>query len=321
MSVTILTHADCDGMCAGAIAMSKYPEARVFFTRPTSLLEDLRETKSEKIIICDIALTKQDARQIVAAMAAKDADIYYFDHHIIPKTLKKQDIKKACRSYVHDVNQSASELAYRHYQKDIPRERIWIALYGAIGDYADDTPFVKERILNWDRRALFFEVSTIVLGIKNEEFSSYDAKREIVRVLSEGNNPSDIPGLVKSAKDAVNREFDMYEMLKGISEVSGDVAFVKDKPSFGFRGPAALFTATIRDKPVGMCVHTREGYIDITMRKRSRKYRLNELAEVSAEYVKGSGGGHPEAAGCKIPLDSFQRFLKKLNKEMDKAER
>jgi len=317
MSVTILTHADCDGMCAGAIAMAKYPKADVFFTRPTSFLDDLRNADSETIIICDIALTKQDARQIVAAMAAKGAKIYYFDHHVIPPTVRESEIRKACTTYAHNTDESASELIYRHYQKDIPRERVWIALYGAIGDYADDTPFAKERLRNWDRRALYFEVSTIVLGIKNDEFSSYDAKRRIVKVLSQGNNPSDIPGLVKSAKEAVNREFDLYEMLKGIAQASGEVAYVMDKPSFGFRGPAALFSATIKDKPVGMCVHTRESYIDITLRSRSRKYRLNELASTASEHVKGSGGGHPEAAGCKIPLGTFERFLKKFNKEME----
>ncbi len=316
MSVTILTHADCDGICAGAIAMSKYPKANVFFTRPTSFLEDLRNVESKTIIITDIALTKRDARQIVAAMAAKESDIHYFDHHIIPSTVREGEIRKVCTTYAHKTDESASELIYRHYQKDIPRERVWIALYGAIGDYADDTPFAKERILNWDRRALFFEVSTIVLGIKNEHFSTYDAKRRMVKVLSQGNNPSDIPGLVKSAKEAVNREFDLYEMLKGISQVSGEVAYVMDKPSFGFRGPAALFSATIKDKPVGMCVHTRDNYIDITIRSRSRKYKLNELASTASEHVKGSGGGHPEAAGCKIPLGTFEKFLKKFNREM-----
>ena len=109
----------------------------------------------------------------------------------------------------------------------------------------------------------------------------------------------------------------MYEMMKNIVLASGDVAYVKDKPSFGFRGPAALFSATIKNKPVGMCVHTRDRYIDITMRSREKKYKLNELASNASEYVKGSGGGHPEAAGCKIPLGTFNKFLKRLNKEMN----
>jgi single-stranded-DNA-specific exonuclease len=312
MKTTILTHADCDGMCAGAVALSRFPDANVFFTKPVSLYHDLLNTKADRIIITDIALTKHDAPSIIKLFGEKK-EILYFDHHIAPKNIRKQDIAKRTKVFLHEMDTSSSELIYRYYQKEIPRERVWIAIYGAIGDYSDDTEFVRERILNWDRRALFFEVSTIVLGIKNEEFEGYDSKRRIVRTLARGDNPSDVPGLVKSAKEAVNREFDLYEIIKRKAKVFGKIAYTKDLPSFGFRGPSALFAATARGKPLGLYVHTRERYIDITMRSRV-KLKLNELAEEAAEAVHGSGGGHTEAAGAKIPLGSFKTFLEKLDK-------
>ena len=62
MKTTILTHADCDGLCAGAIALAKFPDADVFFTKPVSFLYDFRDTKAERIVICDIALTKSHAK-------------------------------------------------------------------------------------------------------------------------------------------------------------------------------------------------------------------------------------------------------------------
>jgi RecJ-like exonuclease len=314
MGTTILTHADPDGICAGAIALSRFPDANVFFTKPVSLLRDLGKVDPDnKIVIADIALTRRDAPGIVKLFKEKK-DILYFDHHVIPRTIKKQDIEKNVNVYCHELGVSASELIYRYYQKDIPRERVWIAIYGAIGDYSDDTPFVEERMLNWDRRALFFEVSTISLGIKNEQFEGYDAKRSIVKTLAKGENPSDIPGFVKSAKEAVNREFDLYDIIKKKAEISGKIAYIKDLPSFGFRGPSALFAATARDKPLGLYVHTRDGrYVDITMRSRITDLKLNELAEDAAEAVDGSGGGHSGAAGAKIPIGTFKEFLEKLN--------
>jgi len=312
LNTTILTHADCDGMCAGAVALARFPNANVFFTKPVSLYHDLLNTEAGRIIITDIALTKRDAPRILE-LFGKKKEILYFDHHIIPKSIKKQDIVKRIKVFLHEENTSSSEMVYKYYQKDIPRERVWIAIYGAIGDYSDDTEFVRERILNWDRRALFFEVSTIVLGIKNDEFEGYDAKRRIVKTLARGENPSDIPGLVKSAKEAVNREFDLYEIIKKKAKTFGNIAYTKDLPSFGFRGPSALFAATAREKPLGLYAHTREKYIDVTMRSRT-KLKLNELAEDAAEAVSGSGGGHPEAAGAKIPVGSFNTFLKKLDK-------
>ncbi len=316
---TILTHADPDGICAGAVALSRFPGSRVFFTRPTSFYSDLLHTESQRIVITDIALTKQDAPRIVSLLKQKKhdgAEILYFDHHTIPPTVSKTSVKNSLTLYVHSKRASASELIYRHYMTDIPRERVWIAIYGAIGDYADDTPFVMERMMNWDRRALFFEVSAICLGIKNEEFSGYDAKRRMVRTLARGDNPSDIPGLVRSAKNAVNREFELYEIIKDKAQSHGRVAYVKDVPSFGFRGPSALFAATVRDSRLGICAHTRERYVDITMRTRDYSLKLNVLADRAAEKVGGSGGGHAAAAGAKIPKGTFRKFLDELNRQM-----
>lgn len=312
MKTIILTHGDCDGICAGAIAQAKYPGADVFFTKPVSLFHDLTNVDADKIVITDIALTKRDA-PMIADLFQEKGEILYFDHHVLPKTVKKSEILKGTEVFIHDTDSSASELIYRHYMKDIPRERVWIAIYGAIGDYSDDTEFVKERMLNWDRRALFFEVSTIVLGTKNERFEGYNAKRRIVKTLANGGNPSDIPGLVQSAKNAVNREFDLYGIVKRKAKTFGKIAYIKDLPSFGFRGPSALFSATARDKPLGLYVHKRDRYVDITMRSRI-KLKLNELAEDAAESVGGAGGGHSEAAGAKIPLGTFNKFLEKLNK-------
>jgi single-stranded-DNA-specific exonuclease len=316
---TILTHADPDGMCAGAIALSRFPGSTVFFTRPTSLYPDLLHTESPRIVITDIALTKQDAPGIAKLLRERKqsgTEILYFDHHMIPPTVSKASLRSALTTYVHARNSSASELIYRHYMSDIPRERVWLALYGAIGDYADNTPFARSRIRSWDRRALFFEVSTISLGIKNDEFANYDAKRRIVRTLARGDNPSDVPGLVKSAKRAVNREFELYELIKDKAQTYGKVAYVKDVPSFGFRGPSALFTATVKNARLGICAHTRERYVDITMRTRDYSLRLNTLADRAAERVGGSGGGHPSAAGAKIPKGAFKKFLDELNKHI-----
>ena len=316
---TILTHADPDGICAGAVALSRFPGSRIFFTRPTSFYRDLLDTHSKRIVVSDIALTKQDAPKIVKLFREKKgegAEIFYFDHHIIPKTVTRKRVNDSLGVFVHSRAACATELIYRHYMADIPRERVWIAIYGAIGDYLDNTPFVMERIKNWDRRALFFEVSTISLGIKNDEFADYSGKRRIVRALARGDNPSDVPGLVKSAKKAVNREFDLYELIKKNAQLCGKVAYVKDVPTFGFRGPSALFAATVRNSMLGISAHTRNHYIDITMRTRDYSLKLNILADSAAEKVGGSGGGHATAAGAKIPKGTFRKFLDELNKLM-----
>ncbi len=313
MKTIILTHADCDGICAGAIALSRFPKAEVFFTKPVSFMRDLSEIKADIIIITDIAMTKTDGPHIVKILGKKKAEVLYFDHHVIPDSINEKEIKKNVDVFVHDEKASASELIFKYYQKEIPRERVWAALYGAIGDYTENTQFVSDRIKNWDRRAIYFEVSTIVLGIKREEFTSYDEKRKIVRVLANGDNPSDVDGLVMAAKKAVNDEFDLYDVIKKHVKVYGKIAYSKDVHFFGFRGQAALFSATAANTAIGLCIYRRRNHLDITIRSRDKKMRLNKLIENAAESVGGSGGGHPQAAGARIPKKSLDKFLKNLN--------
>jgi RecJ-like exonuclease len=318
----ILTHSDCDGICAGALALARFPDARMFFTKPISLMRDLEETaipmKPKKMIICDIALTKRHASEIVKMLAGmnKRTNILYFDHHSLPQTASLDAVNDAVSTFAHDTSASASEITYRHFQKSLPMERVWLALYGAIGDYTDDTEFVKERMQNWDKRALYFEVSTLILGIKDEQFSKYNAKRRICRTLASGGNPSDIRGLAQAARSAVTREFDIYKQVKRRAKAFGNIGYVKDLPKFGFRGPSALFAATVTGRPIGLSAHSVRDKIDITARKRvdNPNIKLNMIMEQAAESVGGSGGGHPRAAGARIPKGSLNKFLEAVDK-------
>lgn len=318
MKTVILSHADCDGICSAAIAKAKHPDASVFFTKPVSFFSDLQRTNADRIVIADIAITRKDARKIVEMLKKKSVKtkITYFDHHVIPDVITEKDISSSVE-YVHRLNVSASELVYRHYQKDLPRERVWIALYGAIGDYEDDTDFVHERMENWDRRALYFEVSTLILGIKNKQFAGYETKRDLVNTMALGKNPSDVPGLVRSAKLAVTREFKLYEYVKNHAEKFGKIGVIMHLPHFGFRGPAALFSATVSDTNVGMFITERGNHIDITTRKRNSRVELNKMMEECADYVGGSGGGHPGAAGARIPAGTLDKFMHHANKYME----
>ncbi|MEE9406281.1 MAG: DHHA1 domain-containing protein [Candidatus Aenigmarchaeota archaeon] len=313
MKTVILTHSDADGMCAGAILKSAFPEAHVFFTKPVSLLDDLRHTRADQILISDMALNKRDAPEILEEMKNKKI-LFYCDEHPHPDNIKPDDLKRLCEVYIHQEGVSSSEITYQYFQNKMPRERVWVALYGAIADYAGETAFVKERMKNWDIRAIYFEVSTLVLGIKMDAFNSYDAKREIVKLMAKGGNPSDFFGLVNAAKSAVSKEFDIYEMIKKRAESSGQLGYILDLPYFGFRGPSALFAATVTKKPIGISAHTRMGHIDLTIRCRKSIYPLHKLAEEAAMKVGGSGGGTPVAAGCRIPKGRFDQFLAEANK-------
>ncbi len=319
MKIVILTHSDCDGICAGAIALARFPHAQVFFTKPASFVRDLDECVADKIIICDIAFNHRDKEELMHIIREKPSKMFYFDHH--PLDFKVKEFLKERMVLEHNLEMSASELIYRYYQKELPDERVWIAIYGAIGDYCAETQFVKDVEKDWDIRALYFEVSTLVMGIKTPHFEHYDKKREIVRELSKGKNPSDVYGLVMEAKQAVNKEFELYEIVKNRAEKRGNIGIVSDLEGFGFRGPAALFAATVTNSVLGMSIYDRTNHLDITVRTRNYKVDLNLLLSETAAAVGGNGGGHPEAGGARIPMGKLDDFLDEVNKKLDEIKK
>jgi RecJ-like exonuclease len=309
MKTVIITHSDTDGICAGAIALCRFPKAKVFFSKPVALVRELDEVKADRLVICDIAVNKPDAARLAGKLAGK-GEVLYFDHHPMPPGFRNQ--AKGVR-FFHDEKASTSEIIYKAFKAEIPEERVWIAIYGAIADYSDETAFIKDNLRDWDKRALYFEVSTIVMGIKNEGFSDYAAKRRLVSELSMGTNPSAVTGLVDSAREAVEKEFDLYDEIKHKAVSFGNVGYVINFSRFGFRGPAALFAATATGKPLGVAVFERKRHFDVTMRSRDPALKLNILAEKAARAAGGSGGGHPNAAGARIPMAGLKTFLKKAD--------
>jgi len=308
MRTAIVAHSDTDGICSAAIALSRFPGSRIFFSKPASFLNELDDLREESLVVCDIAVNRPDSAALAKKLSARK--VLYFDHHpMLP------GFKKSAKGVVfhHDQRVSSSELVYRAFKDNIAPERVWLALYGAIADYSDGTPFIEEKMRNWDRRAIFFEVSSIVMGIKNEGFSDYSAKRRLVTDLARGMNPSDMPRLVESARQAVVKESELYEQVKKEAASFDHVGYIIRLEHFGFRGPAALFAATATDKPLGVAAFERKNHFDITLRARDPKLKLNVIAEKAAEAVGGSGGGHPNAAGARIPLSKLKDFLKKAD--------
>jgi single-stranded-DNA-specific exonuclease len=313
MKTVILTHSDADGMCAGAIALAMFPKSRVFFTKPVSLYDDLKDCKDERIIITDIAINHGDEEKILETFRGKKSEIWYIDHHPMSAAMKSR-MRKTISVFVHGDKISTSELMYKQIRTEIPKERAWLAIYGAIGDYSDNTEFVQGMLLNWDMRAIYLEASVLVMGIKEDEFEKYDNKRAIVEKLASGINPTDIQGLMSSARDAVKKEFELYEFVKKNAEKRGCVGLIRSSYLFGFRGPSALFASTVTNTKVGVSVFSRKNHTDLTLRARDRRIELNSIASKAAEAVGGSGGGLENAAGARIPLEKLDEFIENLNR-------
>ncbi|MEM2687051.1 MAG: DHH family phosphoesterase, partial [Thermoproteota archaeon] len=142
MESLILAHGDCDGVCAASIVLAARRNAKVVFTNPAGLLSELRSIEAGSIIILDVALTSKHRDEIASEFKRLGSrnEVVYLDHHPLPQglVLSRPPVKtlKGARGAC------ASELAYTYFKDDLEPEMSRVAIYGAIGDYSDDTPGV-----------------------------------------------------------------------------------------------------------------------------------------------------------------------------------
>ena len=311
MSSIIFTHGDCDGICAGAIAKSAFPDSTVFFTSPVSLLGELNNLARnyDYIVICDIAIDEKTVPQLKIKLDELDAKskIIYLDHHPLPE-------QKYNKSWFHHDDYSSSEQAYRTFENKLSRDMRRVAIYGAIGDFSE-TPLIKKWERDWDTRTLYFYAGTLIQGIAHLG-RNYDHKRRILEALSEDLPPPEITGLLESAVIASRKEEELKEDVKHKVVKLRNLAYVQDIN--GFMSKAAIYAASYGNANVGIsCEYRSHKHVyDISVRRRNGDADLNTILRRVAPEHGGTGGGHSFAAGARIPGKELESFLYDLDDKL-----
>ncbi|MBS7641185.1 MAG: DHHA1 domain-containing protein [Candidatus Bathyarchaeia archaeon] len=306
----IFTHGDGDGICSGALALAANPDAKIFFTHPFGLLEDLKNASAgDVVIVCDIALSENNVSQILERFSdlSVSGNLIYIDHHPLPEWLPVESIPGIV---IYDVGASSSELTYRFFESELAWPMDRVAIYGAIADYMDDTPIINKLLGGWDKRAVYFEVGVLVQGLEGHK-RDYDFKRSIVSHLSLGLPPSLHQSLLTSAIESAKREEEIIRGLKEHIQIYGEVAYTLDFP-FPL-GKTAIYARALAGTRIGVAGERRSGLIDMSIRTCEERIDLNRILRRITLKLGGSGGGHPKAAGARIPEENFQKFIKELN--------
>lgn len=310
MSWFIFAHGDCDGVCSASLALSVKKDAKVFFTNPAGLLQDLKQVKDENLIITDIALTSSYKEEIISELKriSSKSEVLYFDHHPLPSDLSAEEIPA---TLVRGDNDScASELVYTYFKDKLDPELSRVMVYGAIGDYSDNTKVVKMVLNEWDKRELYLEAGILVKVLEGSRKRDYDFKRSLVLYLSQNKLPSLSEELVKIAVQESVLDEQMREVVRKNIKVVGNIAYVKDI-SWSL-GKAATYARVYGKTIVGVAAEQRKEYIDMSIRSTALD-NLYEIVSRVAESLNGTGGGHKNAAGSRVPKDLFMQFINKLN--------
>ncbi len=312
MKLTILAHGDSDGVVSASISLAalrnRYSEVNVYFTHPYGLVEDFKSFARGDVVILDIAISEDRSRDVLDLFSQYTGHITYIDHHPPPYNIDLRELDAEVIRYG-DAG-SSSEISFRFFKGLLPRDYDRVALYGAIADYSDQTKWVKEALARWDKRQIYFEAGILFQGLEGSR-KMHDFKREVVLHLSEGKRPSQHAELlIRSLMQAIRNE-DLYKWVKGNVEIDGAVSYVVDPP--GSIGIAATYAKGVGGTPIGLAAERRGKIYSISVRGDSSVIDLNRTLRKIAPELKGSGGGHPEAAGARVPVKRLKELIHMLN--------
>lgn len=311
----IFTHGDSDGICSGSIAKSAYPDSQVYFTSPVSLLQKLELAKGYKrVVVCDIAIDERTSPELFPKLkeVAQESELIYIDHHPVPENGWNEP-------WLHnDPCACSSELTYRVLAHRLNRDMRRVAIYGSIGDYADNSNTIQEWLEDWDKRAVFFQAGALVQAViyAGREF---DFKRVLVEHLSKDHLPSDIPEVLEFARHCSELEEQLRLRIKKQVKSLQNLAYVIDPK--GYKSKSAIYAAAYGQRKIGGSAEYRQTKHSYDMSFRSRSLvNLNLILRDIAPRYGGTGGGLPEAAGARIPVANFKAFLNELDTRIGEEE-
>jgi PAS domain S-box-containing protein len=313
----ILTHGDVDGVCAAAIAKTSYPEAEVEFTNPPDFISKLDSlSKHDCVIILDLGISTPKEAEARAAFQklSETSSIIYIDHHIRPPGLAKRGL--ACNRIVHKTSASTSELAWRFFKPDVSYD--FIAVLGAVGDYAEKTPRMQGLIEKYGERRVYLETLLLewALMVARDSF-----KRSVVEELIQGKWPYQMSIMGADADYILRRQRTLEHYVKENAEaICEHVMLIRDPP-FKATGPAANILTDFDNVDVGLASRRDENSVYLSMRRHKESdVDLASLIEESALNFGGVGGGHKAAAGGKIPVNRFDEFILEVKHRLPKEQ-
>jgi single-stranded-DNA-specific exonuclease len=268
------------------------------------------------VSVSDIAINSKKFDDILNAIDRfpESTTLYWIDHHPITPKQKRELARRV--DLVHEVGSCAAELVYREFKDRLPEHALRLALYGAIGDYCDDTEFTKQQFDNYDKRTLYLEAGLLVQALQEIDYRK--ESKDIVRQLTLGIEPSSMNDIVTLALKATRIEPQVFRYVQDSARKVGPIGYILDMPINGYRGKSAKFAAYVTEANVGISARSTDDEVDMSLRRRQSRIDLNKALDTILPEMEGAeGGGHPAAAGASMYKNDFPKFLQRLAEYVD----
>ena len=308
----ILTHGDVDGMCAAAIAKVSYPKAEVEFATPADFLSKLDSLSGhDRVIILDLGVGSAQKNEAMKAFQklSKTSSIIYIDHHLRPPGVTERSL--AC-SGTYRTGASTSELAWEFFKPDASHD--FIAVLGAVGDYAEKTPPMQGLIERYGERRVYPEALFLewALMVADDSF-----KRGVIEELAQGKWPYQMSIMGEEADSIVRRQRTLEKYVREKAEKICEHVLLIRNPPFKATGSAATLLTKRDDVDVGIASRREGDSVYLSLRRHEESdINLASLISESALKSGGAGGGHKAAAGGKIPVERFDELLQEIRRRL-----
>jgi RecJ-like exonuclease len=302
MKLTIVTHGDTDGVCAAAVVWrKKCGKQRIMFAQPFSLGKQLLAVKNTDLLcILDIGVDDQNFENVARRLKELRHDgvfVIWIDHHEASEKVKL--ILNACTDIcVINRNKSASQIA-----NDIFGGADDLAVVGAASDKV---------IINKEAASTAGTLgAAMAANPRDDKFRRWLTKRIAKGLDAEGLER--INGLALEAKNRLEGLLD-----KGAVVFNSKNVMVKryGVEAFGSASAISGMLASRYNKVIVIIssVPGSPGLLVVSSRQPYYRKSQYDLAAIMRESRRlgGSGDGHKNAAGARIPEDKFEAFVDHL---------
>lgn len=316
---TVCSHGDGDGICSAVITLSvpEFQSASLIITHPMGICHDIQSVQTN-LFISDIALdarTYKDLYKKFEELISKGYRVVYIDHHRIYGT-PPEGVEM-----INDETCCASELVHRYFknQNVLPQTTDLFACIGCICDYFDDTDYIKKVIEKFEKRSLFLDAGIMAQGLSI--YRRKEMKEDLVRQLVSGFIPCEIPALVAQAMDVTRNDKAAREVVITNSCASKYVAWCLNPPCG--KSKAAHFASATMERAVGLAIFFYKRrkqkavpLYDLCFRG-TNVCDLREIITPLALALGGSGGGHFNAVGARVPVPLIGEMLCYIDLRID----
>jgi single-stranded-DNA-specific exonuclease len=304
---------DVDGVSSAALALA----ARGGTFRLTDydeLFDELDRVPegTDSLVLCDLGTdaSKFQAFSSKLVALAGRMKVTYIDHHYLSPEMKK-NLESLPITLVHDTTECSAMLTFLTLRKELPQEAGYLALYGAVTDYMDNSPTASRMMERFDRQFVLLESTMLAYALaKNSD--NNDLLDKIVRELAAMKQPHEIGRVNELALEQLKVVTALPAEVKVQGKTTGKLAYMETLE--GSTGNVAKLLLGAFDAVVGASYkRKKDDRVEVSLRATSEsKIHLGQtISEIAARHG-GNGGGHQRAAGCSLPASELEPVLREL---------